>query len=88
MVVAQVLQQVLPVLAFAQVIFAQDDVEIDLAQFAYGHACSHGKIDGRNATHGQHVAQLRAHGGIRFDNHHRDIADCLRHGRAVGCPLG
>ena len=65
---AQVFEQVLAVLPFAQVVFAEDQVEAVVPQLAYCGARGDGELDLADAAQVEHVAKLRPHGGIGFDD--------------------
>jgi hypothetical protein len=63
-VVAQVFEQVLAVLAVADVVFAEDQVVAGVAQLAHRHAGRDGELDFGDAAHVEHVAELRPHAGL------------------------
>ena len=67
-VLAQVLEQVLAVLALAEVVFGEDEVEGLRAQTAHRHARRHGELRRVDADRGEHVAQLRTHARLGFDD--------------------
>jgi hypothetical protein len=76
-VVTQVLEEVLAVLAVADVVFAEDQVVAVVAQLADRDPGGHGELDLADAARVEHVAKLRPHGRIGFDDEGGDGAEII-----------
>ena len=79
---AQVFEQMLAVLTVADVVFAEDQVVTAVAQLAHRHAGRHRELDFADAAHVEHVAKLRPHRRIGFDDECGNGGEIDHEGRA------
>jgi len=67
LVVAQVFQQLLAILAAFQVVLAQHQVEAFQAELLDGQVGAAGVVDAGQAAHGEHAVDVRPHPGMGLD---------------------